>query len=139
MSAENVLGNLLEEFISTKIKPYGWVWCTGETLHAIDFCNTSGTVLLQVKNKHNSENSSSSGIREGTSIQKWYRLGTSKAGGKITPVYKWEYLNKIINDNRCVPSNGATMPDEPLTITEDDFVRFIEVIVQNNKRIVSKK
>lgn len=49
MSAENVQGNLLEEYISVSTRPYGWIWCAGNTLRAIDFCSSDGAVLLQIK------------------------------------------------------------------------------------------
>jgi len=132
MSAENVLGNLLEEYIAAKIRPYKWIWCAGETLRAIDFCNEDGTILLQIKNKNNSENSSSSNIREGTSIKKWYRLTTSKAGGKISPLFRWNKLNEIIND---------TLPKgkKKINLSEDDFKKHIEKIVKNNPEIITEK
>ena len=53
MSAENVQGGLLEEYIAVSTKPYGWIWCAGQTLHAVDFCSSDEAVLLQVKNKYN--------------------------------------------------------------------------------------
>lgn len=132
MSAENVLGNLLEEYIAQKIRPYKWVWCAGTTLRAIDFCNEDGTTLLQIKNKNNSENSSSSNIREGTTIKKWYRLSTSKRGGKISPAFKWSNLNDIINDN---------LPEglDLLELTEDDFQKYISTVVKANPNIITKE
>lgn len=130
MSAENVLGNLLEEYIATNLRPYKWVWCAGNTLRAIDFCNEEGTILLQIKNKSNTENSSSLNIRSGTEIEKWYRLGTSTRGGKISPIYKWDKLNKIINDN--LPEGK-----EPIELTENDFEEFISNVVNANKKIIT--
>lgn len=130
MSAENVLGNLLEEYISIKLRPYKWVWCAGETLRAIDFCNEDGTILLQIKNKNNTENSSSGNIRSGTTIEKWYRLSTSKRGGKISPAYKWDKLNKIINDN--LPEGK-----DQIYLTEDDFQNYIADVVKANKKIIT--
>ena len=100
MSAENIQGNLLEEYIAQKVRPYGFIWCEGNVLRAIDFCNTDGSLFLQIKNKSNTENSSSSNIREGTSIEKWYRLGTRTQAGKRLPDYKWHILNNFINQNR---------------------------------------
>lgn len=92
MSAENIQGNLLEEYISSNVRKYGWLWCNGNVLRAIDFCNINGTVLLQIKNKSNTENSSSSAIRSGTSIKKWYRLGTRKVNGNPEPRFMWDEL-----------------------------------------------
>jgi hypothetical protein len=79
MAAENVTGSLLEEYIATVMEPLGWIWCSGKMIKASDFIrfpakNTGKPHLLQVKNRSNSENSSSSSIRKGTTIDKWYRL-----------------------------------------------------------------
>lgn len=134
MSAENVLGNLLEEYISSNIEKYGWIWCAGNTLKSIDFCNSSGKTLLQIKNKSNSENSSSSSVRRGTTIKKWYRLGTSNQNGVLSPDYKWEKLNKIINASN---KKGSQLPD--CNMTEDAFVDFVVNAVIKNPEIITEK
>lgn len=133
MSAENVLGNLLEEYIAQNITPYGWIWCAGETLRAIDFCNTEGTELLQVKNKSNSENSSSKNIRKGTTIKYWYRLGTSRKGGKIQPLYKWPKLNDIVN------TYGTKSLPEKCNMDEEKFKEFIQKVIEKNPEIIIEK
>lgn len=69
MSAENAGGNLLEEYIANKIVPYGWVWCRGKIITAVDFCNDACTAMFQVKNKTNTENSSGKGFREVVGVQ----------------------------------------------------------------------
>lgn len=125
MFAENNIGNLLEEYIDSKINGSGWIWCKGNTIHAVDFCyfkegengNKNVITLLQVKNKNNTENSSSSKIRaemkklENTlkdtndtsldfSIKHWYRLSTKKeSNGQITSEYHWSELTTIINNS----------------------------------------
>lgn len=43
MSAENIQGNLLEEYIASKVHPYGFLWCDGNIVRAVDFCNTDGS------------------------------------------------------------------------------------------------
>ncbi|MGV8895352.1 MAG: SinI family restriction endonuclease [Rhodoglobus sp.] len=78
MAAENVVGDLLERYIADNIETSGWVWCAGGFVKAIDFIrpkiNQDGHwESLQVKNRDNSENSSSSKVRVGTTIEKWYR------------------------------------------------------------------
>ncbi|WP_201751179.1 MULTISPECIES: SinI family restriction endonuclease [unclassified Neglectibacter] len=88
MSAENIQGELLEEYIAENVEDYGWVWCSGNALRAVDFCKRDGSVLLQVKNKNNTENSSSSAIRNGTKIEKWFRLKTKKNNGRPYPSYE---------------------------------------------------
>jgi hypothetical protein len=75
MAAENVVGDLLERYLAKEMEPFGWIWCAGSVVRSIDFIRDSNGVwdLLQVKNRDNSENSSSSAIRNGTSIKKWFR------------------------------------------------------------------
>ena len=85
MSAENILGLLLEEFLFEKLSPAGWAMAWGETIRAVDFCDKNGR-LLQIKNRSNSENSSSSKIRDGKPIEKWFRVDA------MTGRYEWEKL-----------------------------------------------
>jgi hypothetical protein len=76
MCAENCVGALLERYLDSVLRSYGWHWCCGSFVKAIDFVKKKddGTwLVLQIKNRDNSENSSSSAIRNGTLIQKWFR------------------------------------------------------------------
>lgn len=77
MSAENTVGALLERYIASVMEPHGWVWCAGDFVRATDFIRYDAVhgqwQVLQVKNRDNSENSSSSAIRLNTSIEKWFR------------------------------------------------------------------
>ena len=132
MSAENIQGNLLEEYIATKVKPYGFLWCAGNVLHAIDFCNTTGTMLIQIKNKSNTENSSSSAIRIGTTIEKWYRLGTRTRNGIKIPDYKWADLNALINNNK---THGLNL--SPCDMSEDDYQSFLSRVASANKNLIT--
>ena len=132
MSAENIQGNLLEEYIASKVKLYGFLWCAGNVLHAIDFCNTSGTMLIQIKNKSNTENSSSSAIRTGTSIEKWYRLGTRTSGGVKVPDYKWAGLNALINNSK---TNGHGL--QPCAMSEDDYQAFLSRVASANHSLIT--
>lgn len=132
MSAENIQGNLLEEYIASKVRPYGFVWCGGNVLRAIDFCNTDGSLMLQIKNKSNTENSSSSNIREGTAIEKWYRLGTKTVAGVKVPDYKWSELNKLISDHR---TEGFDLP--PCDMSEEEYERFLSDVASNNDGIIT--
>lgn len=134
MSAENIQGNLLEEYIAGKVKPYGFLWCAGNVLRAIDFCNTDGTILLQIKNKSNTENSSSSSIRDHTGIVKWYRLDTRKKGVLKLPVYKWSDLNKLISKHRTL-SNSL----EELNTSEDDYQNFLQKVAHQNPNLITDK
>lgn len=110
MSAENILGLLLEEYLSTRLRKYGWHCAWGETVKSVDFVNEQGK-LLQIKNRSNSENSASSSVRDGTEIDKWYRIKADRVE------YMWEKLNQICNTKN---------------LSEDDFVKFaINCIRQN--------
>ena len=76
MSAENCVGALLERYIDSVLRPHDWYWCCGSFTKAVDFVSRDHDekwVALQIKNRDNSENSSSSAIRGGTLIQKWFR------------------------------------------------------------------
>lgn len=78
MSAENIVGTLLERYIATVLEPRGWVWCAGDFVKAVDFIKyTEGSdspwQAVQVKNRSNTENSSSKAIRDGKPIEKWFR------------------------------------------------------------------
>ena len=132
MSAENIQGNLLEEYIALKTRAYGFLWCDGNVLRAVDFCNTTGSLLLQIKNKSNTENSSSSNIREGTTIEKWFRLGTSTRGGVRFPSYRWDRLNTLINQNR---TEGFNLPAP--TMNELDYQQFLNRIATLNPNLIT--
>ncbi len=133
MSAENIQGNLLEEYIDSNISSLGFVWCKGNVLRAIDFCSKDGKILLQIKNKSNTENSSSSNIRSGTTIEKWYRLGTKTENGEKKPAYKWENLNKIIN--KYLESQSI---NKQCAMSEESYIEFIKNISSKNKKLITK-
>lgn len=81
MAAENIIGSLLEGYIASELEDAGWVNASGNILKAIDFVKELGDgqfIALQVKNRDNTENSSSSAIREGTTIKKWHRTFSNK-------------------------------------------------------------
>jgi len=85
MGAENLVGELLERYLATILEPRGWIWCSGALVKAVDFIKpptiASATWrLLQVKNRDNSENSSSGAIRDGTEIEKWNRTFSKRVG-----------------------------------------------------------
>ena len=93
MSAENCVGALLERYLDSVLRSQGWNWCCGDFVKAIDFVrrDQSGQWLaLQVKNRDNSENSSSSAIRSGTTIQKWFRSFSKK------PETNWDNLPPLM-------------------------------------------
>lgn len=132
MSAENIQGNLLEEYIASKIRPYGFLWCQGNVLRAIDFCNTDGSFFLQIKNKSNTENSSSSNIREGTNIKKWYRLNTKIRDGIKYPDFKWNILNELINTHKTM---GKEL--DPCLMSEKDYQNFLDIKTSENCDLIT--
>ncbi|MGB3403974.1 MAG: SinI family restriction endonuclease [Microcoleaceae cyanobacterium] len=110
MSAENILGLLLEEFLAEKLTDYGWYCCWGDVVRHVDFCNIDGS-LLQVKNRSNSENSSSSRVRISQPIEKWYRVNAR------TGKYQWSYFNQKYSTD-C--------------FSEENFIRFIQKVLNEN-------
>ena len=110
MAAENKIGSLLEEYIASIMEPKGWIWCSGNIIKAVDFikfpANSSNKpVLLQIKNRSNSENSSSANIRKETTIEKWYRLDAG------TGQTRW---------NKFPDSQGVTL------LTEKGFEKYVK-------------
>jgi hypothetical protein len=110
MSAENIQGLLLEEFLAEQLADYGWYCCWGESVKPVDFCNIDGS-LLQVKNRSNSENSSSSRVRIDRPIEKWYRVNASNGQ------YRWSQLNDKYGTER---------------FSEENFVLFVQRVLANN-------
>lgn len=109
MGAENLVGDLLERYLASVLEPLGWIWCSGAIVKAVDFIkppseNQPSWRLLQVKNRDNSENSSSSAIRLGTDIEKWHRTFSKRHG-----------------------SNWEAFPDQSLKsqLSEIDFKSFV--------------
>ena len=121
MYAEQIQGSILEAFIDKQLKPYGWHYCCGEIVKSVDFCHTTGQ-LLQIKNKYNTENSSSSSVRNGTSIKKWCRLGRP-SNNKV--VYNWKELCEIVN-------NVKDKDMESLNIGEGDYKAFVSDVMKAN-------
>ncbi|WP_300124235.1 SinI family restriction endonuclease [uncultured Streptococcus sp.] len=116
MSAENMNGAILEQYLAYILEPKGWLWCAGAIYRAIDFCyfGENEIILLQVKNKYNTENSSSSAIRIGTDIIKWNRLNRPKAG-TFRPIPNWEKLQDIVG-----------IPSINYLLTEEMYLDYIE-------------
>lgn len=118
MSAENMNGSILEEYLNEVLEPENWLWCAGAVYKAIDFCyfDDKQTILLQVKNKYNTENSSSSAIRVGTDIIKWNRLNRPNKSAPDSPIPNWDKLVSLIN----VSNETAAK------LNEKSYLEFIE-------------
>lgn len=118
MCAENCVGNLLERYIHSKLSESNWSWCCGEFVKAVDFiCKDNGKwKLLQIKNRNNSENSSSSAIRANTEIQKWFRSfskDTKKGRHSFT---NWDNLPPLM---------------QGYGLSEDEFKSFVISYLNN--------
>ncbi len=95
MCAENCVGNLLERYIDFELKDSNWAWCCGDFVKAIDFLTKDqegNWLVLQIKNRNNSENSASKSVREGTEIQKWFRSYAKSSKSKRRSNTNWENL-----------------------------------------------
>ena len=120
MAAEDVVGALLEEYISSKAIRYNLIKCHGDIVKGTDFIRRENNnwFLLQVKNRNNSENSSSASIRgflnkdQGVVIEKWFR--TFALTGK---------------------TNWENFPDDALcnSLNEKDFRSFVLEYLTNIK------
>ena len=115
MTVDNVVVLILEEYIHEKLISYGWSACWGSCIKAVDFCSYEGS-LIQVKNKSNTENSSSNKIRVGTDIKKWYRFNASNGESN------WKELNKIVGNDIC--------------LSEEEFQSFAIELVKNNPSVI---
>lgn len=121
MCAENCVGNLLERYLDSELRQSHWSWCCGEFVKAIDFIGRNENnewVALQIKNRNNSENSSSSAIRDGTRIQKWFR-SFSKDTKKGRPSFtNWEKLPSLM---------------QGYNLNEEDFKKFVVQYIKKEK------
>lgn len=116
MASENAVGTLLERYLDSVLRENGWAWCCGNFVKAIDFIKFDNGVWfeLQIKNRSNTENSSSSKIREGTKIHKWYRTD-AKTGETM-----WHKVPE---------------PMQGLNLSEDGFKIFVEKYLQTYKNL----
>lgn len=121
MCSENCVGNLLERYLDSKLRASHWNWCCGEFVKAIDFLekNEKGEwIALQIKNRDNSENSSSSAIRDGTRIQKWFRSFSKDTKKGRTSFTNWRNLPTLM---------------EGYDLGEDEFKTFVSGYISKNK------
>ena len=110
MATENILGLILEEYIHSKAIAHGWSCCWGNSIRSVDFCSTYK--MLQVKNRSNTENSSSSKIRSGTRIEKWFRINA--INGKTN----WLELDRIIGVSQL--------------FSEKEFIAYAKALIKTN-------
>lgn len=127
MQAENLVGSFLEEYLDEQLSPSGWICCYGETLKYSDFCHPSN-YILQVKNRDNTENSSSSKIRDNNSrIKMWFRLFSQTGRSNWQSIYKSVAILDI--DVHPLVNNVA------IELSEDNFRSFVANRVRSNPRL----
>lgn len=110
MSAENIFGLILEEYLADRLHAFGWHCAWGSVVKAVDFVCENGR-LLQVKSRSNTENSSSNKIRSGTEIEKWWRFNASNG------MTNWSVLNQMIGCSH---------------LSEMDFLNYVEQLIRAN-------
>lgn len=115
MCAENCVGALLERYLDSVLRYHGWVWCCGDFVKAVDFIypRIRGWDALQIKNRDNSENSSSSAIRYNTTIRKWFR--TFSRNGATN----WDNLPQQMRGKG---------------LSEEGFIKFVRAYLAKEKR-----
>ena len=123
MRAENLVGDLLERYLASVLEPAGWIWCSGAVVGAVDFIKppsrkNSEWKLLQIKNRDNSENSSSSKVRVGKDIDIWFRTFSKPPKRKSKKKGGWDKF-----------------PDEAQrkNLSEDGFRSFVKDYLSKNK------
>lgn len=120
MCAENCVGSLLERYLDSVLRKHSWYWCCGDFIKAIDFISKdkSGQWLaLQIKNRDNTENSSSSAIRNGTQIKKWFRSFSKKGGTN------WDNLPEFM---------------QGYNLSETGFIVFVQTYLKEEKEKSNK-
>lgn len=135
MSIENIQGHLLEEYIAHNIckPPFNFIWLEGEIVKAADFAlyleENNKLYLLQIKNKYNTENSSSVTVRDVSTVEisKWYRLGKKKDKGVNIPFFKWPELNEIIQE----------FTGQSPHLSEVGYHTFLETVLRQNPKLIN--
>ena len=124
MSAENTNGKVLEEFLASILEKVGWIWCAGATIMAIDFIKITNDdyKMLQIKNKYNTENSSSNKIRTGKPIHKWYRLKKPSTKDPYRPRENWTALLEELNLDSYSEKQKEFLIDN---LTEEKYLQYI--------------
>lgn len=107
MGAENILGHFLEEFINENKEDDSWIWCSGSVVDKIDFIQKveneneeTSWRALQIKASSNTENSSSSEVRENTEILFWCRRNATKKNSQ-----NWGKLQEFISNENLNEEN----------------------------------
>ena len=95
------------------------------------FCTNIG-YLFKIKNRSNSENSSSSAIRVGTKIIKWHRVDAK------TGTYRWNDLEYLVGHPTFSVSENDFSIFVSKTITANPKALYIESSVWEDKETVKQ-
>lgn len=149
---EMMVGELLERYISSEGKIYGWAF-SGECIKAVDFIKKDGDewIKLQIKTSDNTENSSAKAIRDDTPIIKWFRRFSSpktvvpklKKNGELSKsgLTDEEYQKCLITGDFSPFTrpdyNWDNFPDKDLVkvLSEDGFREFINKHIETIKNV----
>ena len=140
MCAENCIGALLERYLDRCLHDSGWVWCCGEFVKAVDFIKpvvvsgeeTREWLALQIKNRDNSENSSSKDVRKGTKIDKWFR-GFSVKGGT-----NWDNLPATMQGKGLSEAGFQAFVKEYLQADLSAAIENLEEIAEGHRKTAQK-
>ena len=105
----------MELFLADVLEDNEWIWCSGEVYRSVDFCKivNNDITLLQIKNKYNSENSSSNKVRKNTQILKWHRLKKETDN--------WEELNNLLDNQYTDKLNEKAYSEYINRFFEENF------------------
>ncbi|WP_228481528.1 SinI family restriction endonuclease [Vibrio fluminensis] len=112
--SQMAIGNLLEEYLAKELCNHGWYMAWGETVKSTDLVSNNNE-RLQIKNRNNTENSSSSQVRNNTDIIKWHRLNANNGD---------KYWSSLANLTGCN------------SLSEEGFKAFINQVVTNNSKVL---
>ena len=85
---------------------------------------------MQLKNKFNTENSSSSKVRTGTKIQKWNRLINKRVSGSNKAQSNWPALQEIVYFQAEID------PESKNELSEVEFGKFLDYVSKKNPSII---
>ena len=130
MTLEKIVGDLLEEYLSDELEQLGWHCCWGQTIKAVDFCQTDGR-LLQIKTSDNSENSSSKGVRDNTNIMVWQRRKSRKKDE-----YYWDDLVRLTGHPNLSEPNFREFVKQVLS--ENPYCVYVNEPFNNNEGLFKR-
>lgn len=135
MCAEKCVGALLERYLDSVLRSHNWHWCCGDFVKAIDFIGKTDDgnwLVWQIKNRDNSENSASSSIRNGTTIEKWFRSFSKKGKPKVG---KAKAGKSKVAKAKTEKTNWNNLPKlmQGYSLSEQGFIDFVKNYLKAQK------